>query len=120
MPSWLKKVGEAAVAIGKGLPLYGPIIDAIIPGKKDDAVIAQATSAIDPLLKIITDVEAIGQSLSLPGDQRLTAATTLVAQALAPYAAKFGIQDPALFQKAASELAQGTVDFANSLKAPTT
>lgn len=116
--SFLKKLGSIAVAVGKTAPIAGPILSALIPGTKDDVVIAKATGAIDPIVTIIAEVEQMGSVLSLTGPQKLTAATALVTQALAPYASRLGIDDPALFNKGAAEIAQGAVDVLNALKAP--
>ena len=118
--SFLKKLGQIAVGIGRVTPIAGPILAAIIPGTQDDRVIARATGVVDPIVKAILDVEAMGVALQLPGPQKLTAATTLVGQAFAPYVQQFGVQDPALFQQGMTEIAQGYVDFLNSLKEPVT
>ncbi len=118
--SWLKKFGQVAVAVSKQLPVVGPVAAVLIPGNADDKIIAQATTIVDPIVKAITDVESIGAALNLPGDQKLTAATTLIAQATLPYVQKFGVHDPALMQKGLTEIAQGWTDFLNSLKEPTT
>ena len=116
--SFLKKFGQVALQVGKVLPTVGPILSAIIPGTKDDAVIARATGAIDPIIKIVTDVEQIGTALSLSGPQKLTAATPLVAAALQPYAATRGIAAPGLFKAGCEKIAAGVVDVLNSLKEP--
>ncbi len=116
--SFLKTLGKIGVGIGKTLPIAGPILAAIIPGEKDDAIITRTVGAIDPIVKIIADVEQMGAALSLDGAQKLTAATALVTVALTPYASKLGIDDPVLFKKGAEEIAQGVVDVLNSLKAP--
>ena len=116
--SWLKKVGQIALAVGKVSPIAGPILAAIIPGTKDDAIIARTTAYIDPVIAKILDVESLGVVLKLPGDQKLTPATPLVGQIFAPYAHQFGVADPALFTKGMSEIAQGYVDFLNSLREP--
>jgi hypothetical protein len=116
--SWLKKLGSIALVVGKNVPIYGAVVSALIPGEKDDAVIAKVSTTIDPIIKIITDVEAIGTALALTGPQKLTAATPLVMQALAPYASRVGIDNAALFQAGAEKMAAGMVDVLNSLKAP--
>ncbi len=116
--SWLKSIGSIALTVGRVAPVVGPIIAAIIPGTRDDAVIARATGAIDPIVTIITDVEKMGVALSLSGPQKLTAATVLVTDAMLPYAATLGIDDPALFKSGCEQIAAGTVAVLNSLKAP--
>jgi len=114
--SFLKTLGKIGLAVGKAAPIGGPILAALIPGTKDDAVIAKVQGAMDPIVTIIGEVEHIGAELSLSGDQKLTAATALITQALTPYAQHLGIDNPELFKKGAGEIAQGTVDFLNSLK----
>ena len=81
--------------------------------------IAVGVNDLTQIGSIIAQVEAMGQALSLPGTQKLTAAAPLVAQVVLNSELLIGrkITDEALFTKATQEIASGMADLLNSLKA---
>lgn len=119
--SFLKKLGQGIV---KGLQIAGRVEGVIgpeLPGgvrSTIDNVLARGDSELLELSGIITQVEAIGATLNLPGPDKLKAAEPLVAQLLlrSPLLLEKKVKDTALFQQAAAELAQGMVDLLNSLE----
>lgn len=116
--TFLKKLGQIALAIGKVVPIAGPILSAIIPGTADDAIIARASQEVDRFTKIIVDVEMMGAALSLAGPDKLTAATPLIAQLILQSSTVAGrdISDPALFKSGCAQIASGFVAVLNSLQ----
>ncbi len=119
MMSWLKKLGSIAIAVGKTAPIAGPILGAIIPGTQDDAIIAKVTPSIDSIVGVIVQAEIMGQALSLPGADKLKAATPAIAQLIVQSSLVAGkqIADPALFESGCAKIAAGMADCLNSLKA---
>ena len=117
--SFLKKFGAIALQVGKVVPIAGPILGAIIPGTKDDAIIARATTSIDQIAGIIAQAEIMGQALDLKGPDKLKAATPAVAQLILASSAVAGreIADPVLFKAGAEKIAAGMADCLNALKA---
>lgn len=119
--TFLKKLGQGIV---KGLQIAGRIEGVLGPElpadvrAKVDAALSRANSELVSLGAIITQVEAIGVTLKLEGTQKLTAATPLVAQMLLSSPLLLGkhVANPELFEKAAQEYAQATVDLLNSLE----
>lgn len=113
--TFLKKLGSI---IAKGVQIalgVAPAFEGLMPAST--AAIVQQD--LTQLSGIITTVEAMGQALSLSGNQKLTAAGPLVAQLIMQSSVMVGkkVADPTLFQKACTEYAQATVDLLNSLHA---
>ena len=117
--SWLKRVGAIALAVGKAAPVAGPIIAAVVPGDKDNAIIAKAIPTIDQIAQIIVQAEIMGQSLSLSGTDKLLAASPAVAHMVIQSSLFAGktIDDPVKFQFGCQQIAAGMADCLNSLKA---
>lgn len=111
--TFLKKLGSI---IAKGLQLAGQF-EGLIP-----ANVAQTYTIVKnelvQIAKVIIDVEVMGQALSLPGAQKLTAATPAVAQIILDSAilAHRKIADEALFKAGAQKIADGMADVLNSIK----
>ncbi len=116
--SFLKKLGVALIEVGKVVPIGGPVLAALIPGTKDDAIIAKATGTLDQLTNIIVTTEAIGAALKLDGQQKLTAATPLFAQAFLQSSILAGreIADPVAFKTGVDEAVAAYVKILNSFK----
>lgn len=115
--SFLSKFGSVLVkGIQIALGIF-PVVETAIPGTNQTAAVIQ--SDLTQLMQIITTVESVGQSLSLPGPSKLTAAAPLVAQAILQSSMMVGktVNDQAMFTKGATEVAQGVVDILNSLHA---
>lgn len=70
------------------------------------------------LASVITDTEAIKQTLSLPGDQALKAATPRVSQIILKSALMIGkvVTNPGLFNRGCSKIADGFVDILDAVQ----
>ncbi len=114
--TFLKKLGSVLLKIGEIVTGFGPVLSGFVPSAAGP--VAVVTSDLKNLGDIIATVEAVGQSLSLPGTQKLIAATPLIAQAILQSELLVGrtIADPAGFQTAASKVADGIVGILNALK----
>jgi len=110
--NFLKALGQAILkggsVIQNFLPVGAAVATAISPG---------LGLTISELGAIITSVESVGQTLGTSGPDKLKAATPLVAQAIlqSAFMANHKIANAALFNQAAQEFAQATVDLLNSL-----
>lgn len=114
--NFLKKFGAAVL---KGLAIVSgvaPLVEQSLPSSIA-AKMNVGISDLTQLAGIITTVESVGQSLSLPGPQKLTAAAPLVAQAVlqSTFMLNKTIADQAGFTKACGEIAGGIADLLNSL-----
>lgn len=116
--SWLKKVGMILLRTTEIVTGLGPVVSALIPGKKDDAIIQVVSQDLAQIASIIAQVEVIGQALGLPGDKKLIAASAPVAQIIlqSSVMVHHKIADPVLFQKGCASIASGMADVLNSLK----
>ena len=117
--SFLKKFGQIAGEVGKvALSVAGvaPYVQAALPGQSEKIQIVSADLA--QIATIAQEVEVIGQALSLPGTQKLQAATPLVAQVIlqSSLLANHKISNPALFAQGSQKIADGMADVLNSLK----
>ena len=113
--SFLKKLGSVIlklVAIAGG---FQPIIQQQIPGAA--GAVASGIQDLGLIASIITNVEAMGQTLKLAGPDKLKAATPLVAQVVlqSSLLVRQKIADPALFTEGCSKVADGVVAILNSL-----
>lgn len=113
--TFLQKLGSI---LAKGLQIVlgvAPILQAVYP--QASGAIGTAENDLNAIAQIVVEVEAVGQTLSLPGTQKLTAAAPLVAQVIMQSSLLVGrkIANQALFNQAASEIAGGMADLLNSL-----
>ena len=110
--NFLKALGQTILQGGKVLqnvlPIGAAVATVINPG---------LGLTISELGGIIASVESVGQTLAISGPDKLKAATPLIAQAIlqSPFMSSHRIADLALFNQAAQEFAQATVDLLNAL-----
>ena len=80
--------------------------------------ITKTKDTLELVAGIVMNVEVFGQVLGTPGADKLKAAAPLVAQVImqSDMLVKRKIQDAALFQKGAEQVAAGMADVLNSLK----
>lgn len=115
--TFLKKLG---LALAKGLAYvtaFAPVIEQVVPGS--DKPIAVISADLTQMANVVASVEAAGVAISATGAQKLQMAIPAVAQVVLQSSVLVGkkIENADLFNKAASEYAQATVDLLNSLKA---
>lgn len=116
---WFKKVIDVVL---KGISIatgFMPLIQGVAPN--NTAVQNTVATISDDLTKvagIVTTVEAIGASLSLPGAQKLTAAAPLVAQVILQSEFVVGkkVKDEAKFKAGVASIASGMADVLSSLE----
>jgi hypothetical protein len=117
---WLSLVGKFALAGLQAITGFGPMIGAMIPGTKDDQIIAKAGDTLMQVSTVVQMVEAIGQAAStpMPGAEKLKVATPLVAQIIlsSTMLAQHKIANEALFRQGCASIASGMADVLNSLK----
>lgn len=115
--SWLKKIGVVALQMTQAITGFGPLISAMIPGTRDDKLLATVQGELPKLLEIIASIEIAGAALNLPGAQKLEAAAPLFAQVILQSSAMAGkkIKDQVLFTKSVKEIASGMAGILNSL-----
>ncbi len=113
--NFLKKFGSAILKITQIVTGMGPIFAQAVP--QASGTITVVTSELQQLAGVIGTVEAIGQTLSLPGTQKAQAAGPLVAQVIlqSTFMAGKKIADEALFTKACTALGGDIADLLNSL-----
>ena len=94
---------------------FAPLLQATMPGQS--GTIQTISKDLSQIADIVAQVEAAGQALSLPGDQKLAMATPMVAQIIisSSMLAKHQIADPVLFKQGCSKVASGMADVLNSL-----
>lgn len=118
---FLKVLGTVAKVVGQ--VISGGWLDTavkLIPGDKDDKIVAAVKDPLVAIVDMVTYVEVIGQTVSspLPGAEKLKGVTPLVIQVLLkaqPFAGK-PIDQPELFQAGAQQIAAGIADCLNALK----
>lgn len=117
---WLSKAGLIILKMTEILTGFGPILTTLIPGDKDDKVVAAVSHELTQIAGIVTQVEAMAGALSqpLPGAEKLRMATPSVAQVIlqSSMMAHHKIANPVLFQQGCSQIASGMADILNSLK----
>ena len=116
---WLTLVGKYALVGLNLLTGFGPMIGQMIPGDKDDKIIAKSTDTLIQVSTVIQMVEAIGQAAStpMPGAEKLKVATPLVAQIIlaSSMLAQHKIADETLFRAGCEKIASGMADVLNSI-----
>lgn len=115
--SALSKVGKVALEVTKQLPVYGPIVTALIPGKKDDEILQTVMPTFELIGTAIEQAERFGTALGLTGADKLKAAAVEVGQLVLSSALLAGkkIQDPVLYQRGCTKIADGMADIHNSI-----
>lgn len=122
--SWLSKLGNALREVSGELPYLGPILAAVIPGTKDDAIIQKVTAGAAQIEDFVGDVttvlsitEAGGQALALKGPDKLIMAAGPVEKVILSAAAFAGkkLKDPELFRQGATKIAGGFADCWNAV-----
>jgi hypothetical protein len=125
MNSFLKKFGSVALQVGKiagrvsgvlNTPIVQGLEQQFLPADIAGKVIAVENELVQ-FTDVIQDIEVIGQALTLPGTEKLKAATPLITQVVlqSDLLLKHKIHDQALFSKAMEGYAQATADLLNSL-----
>lgn len=71
---WLKKVGIILGKTAEFIAFGGPIISQLIPGTKDDQIIAISQSVVGKAINVVVQAEAFGAALGLAGAEKLKAA----------------------------------------------
>jgi hypothetical protein len=115
--NFLKALGiDIAKGLAKILPFVS-VIDAVVPSAAP--VVDKIASELNQFVGVITTVEAVSASLAqpIPGALKLQQAIPQISLAVKESAFMVGktIADTALYDKAAQEFAQATVDLLNSL-----
>jgi len=115
---WLKTVGKIIIEASKIATGFGPVIKTIAPDRA--GVITTITDSLNQVADIVVTIEAVGATLQLPGNQKLQAATPLVAQIIMKSDMMIGkkIDDQAKFNLGCQKIADGIVDILNSVKDP--
>lgn len=113
---FLTKFGQIALQIAQIAIGIQPLVGSFVKSDKGLAVANKVIDTLEQVAEIIGTVEVIGQALQLPGQQKLTAATPLVAQAIIKSAlvANHPIKDPVLFSQGCEKIASGMADILNS------
>ncbi len=116
--SWLKKIGEGVKIASAIVPGYGPLIAALIPGTRDDKIIAQVNDTLGAVGGIVIQAEAFGAALSLTGEDKLKGAIGSAAQIVLQSSLMAGQapQDPAMFLDGVKDLTSGIAKILNSRK----
>jgi hypothetical protein len=112
---WLKKVGIIVAKTAEMLALGGPIISSLIPGKRDDQIIAVAQSVIGQAIQVIVQVEAIGAALSLDGAAKLKGAVGPISEILLQLFKGRKIKDVAKYRAGVEQFTSGLADILSSL-----
>lgn len=113
---WLKKVGIIIGKTAEFLVLGGPIISALIPGKKDDQIVAIAQSVIGQAVQVVVQVEAFGAALALSGADKLKAAAGPIAEILIQFLKGRKIKDAVKFRAGVEKFTSGLADILSSLE----
>ncbi len=120
MVSFLSKLGGYIVKGAAALAGFAPLLETVAP--KDAGVIQTVSADLSAMANIVVQVEAGAQAIqaaggTITGAQKLQMAAALVQPILIQSNLIAGrkIADPALLQKAASEIAQGIVDALQSV-----
>lgn len=111
----LAKIGSILLRATEIISGFGPLVSAVVPNSS--GVVTAVESELSQISGVITSVEAIGQTLQIPGPQKLTAAAPLVAQVIlqSSLLAHHKIANEVLFKQGATKIADGMADVLNSL-----
>ncbi|MCX6551188.1 MAG: hypothetical protein NTY02_09330 [Acidobacteria bacterium] len=112
---WLKKIGIILAKSAEILAFGGPVISALIPGKRDDQIVAVAQSVIGQAIQVVVQVEAFGAALALSGADKLKAAVGPIAEILLQFLKGRKIHDAAKFRAGVEKFTAGLADILSSL-----
>ncbi len=112
---FLTKLGMILLKATEIVAGFAPLASAVVPGQAGNIQVVSADLA--QIAGIITEVEAVGQALTLAGPAKLQAASPLVAQVIlqSSLLANHKIANPDLFKAGAQKIADGMADVLNSL-----
>jgi hypothetical protein len=113
---FLTKLGQISLNIGGIVAGIGPLGSMLFPQHK--AAIDKFVGTSSSIVSIISQIEVVGQTLLLPGTDKLKAATPLVAQVILSSDALVGkkIKDNELFKSGCTKITDGWADVINSLE----
>src|SRR5229473_448728 len=111
----LAKIGGIILKATEILTGFGSVVSQSIPSSS--GVITTVSKDLTEIATVITQVEAVGQSLAIAGPDKLKAAAPLVAQVILSSAmiVNHSIADSAKFQGGCTKIADGMADILNSL-----
>jgi hypothetical protein len=117
--TWLSMAAKIALTAARIVVGFGPAASALIPGTKDDKIIAVGTDYLVKISNVIQNAELFGQALGIKGPDKLKAAAPAVAQIVLTSSLVAGkkIANPALFQQGCTKVGDGVADILNSLSA---
>jgi hypothetical protein len=115
---FLTKLGQIVLKVTEIVVGFGPLAGALIPGTKDDAIIARVADTFTQVSSIIQQVEVSGQALGIAGPDKLKMAAPSVAQVYmqAFKLAGHEIANQPLFLQGATKVADGFADMWNAQK----
>lgn len=113
---FLTKLGQIILKATEIVSGIAPYASAAFPGHEGQ--IQTVSNDLAQVANVIVQIEAVGQTLSIPGAQKLLAAAPGVAQVILKSSLLVGrkIADPALFKQGTTKVADGMADILNSLK----
>jgi len=113
--TFLKKAGQIILQGAEIFTGFAPILTTSYP--KSAGAVTTISKDLTEIANVVTDVEAFGQALGLPGPQKLQAAVGPVSQAILDSTLLAGksIAQPDLFKQGAQKIADGMADVLNSL-----
>lgn len=114
--SILSKAGQVASKFVVGVDLFSPFIKTYTPDSVDRAI-DRAGDLARESVEVIKQAEIMGQALGIGGADKLKAAAPAMAQVILRSSAMAGkqIQDPELFQRGVTKIADGWADVLNSV-----
>jgi len=116
--SFLKNLGKILSTASTLIPVYGPLIGAMIPGDRDDRIIAGANDRIDGMLGVVAQAEVMGQAIAVPGAQKAAMAAPAILQILLSSKLVAGKKpkDAAAAKVAAENVGKALADFLNAFE----
>lgn len=113
---FLTRLGQILIKATEIAIGFAPLAKVGLPGQSEK--IDTISTDLAEIANIIATVEAMGQALALPGIQKLTAASPLVAQIIlkSSVLANHKVANPVLFQQGCQKVADGMADVLNSLE----
>lgn len=112
---FLKKLGSILLKGTAIVAGVGPLVTSNVPAAAP--VMATVVDTLARLAGVVTQMELVGQALSLSGADKLKGATPAFAQAILESSFLVGkkIKDPELFKRGCVKMGDGAVDIMNSL-----